>query len=508
MNKKVKVTFFMLAFNGERFIEKSIASVLNQKEKDIRLVIRNNGSVDSTGDICKKYAKKDKRVIYLENKTGFVTDDGVRFREREFWPALNSEYVAYVDHDDLLDSNFTTFLYEKAKGNDSDIAICSAAFFCDETEKILGYRNGADFSITNMGEIDEYFPIIYGNFRPLWGKLYRSEFFDKYYNEAFGSAYEKNLFSGDTFEVLTYLENCKSLSSIKEPLYFCRISNNSQFFSKKLDLRRINDADILFDKALNFITSKNIDTDANKQFLILIHEGHMIDLLGVLSKTADMTVEEKITYIQQILKNKYIKYYINSRFELLWSHIFDILDSILSNFENYIALQKYYIVRLYNIIKNKSNKTQNSYISILSVILDKENPNKFGFLLLEDSFYCTSLGEIRFSKVNNEIKNSLLEGDSLELLEFLMYPYSKEDIENHEKELESFLIKEDYEKASELLFELGQKYPECKSVVNYRMQLLYMIGDIDAAKELAYIAKILYTEDKEISELCDEVILS
>ena len=51
--KRVKVTFFMIAYNEEKFIKRAIESVQNQTEKDIELYIRNNGSTDNTGDIVK-----------------------------------------------------------------------------------------------------------------------------------------------------------------------------------------------------------------------------------------------------------------------------------------------------------------------------------------------------------------------------------------------------------------------------------------------------------------------
>lgn len=504
MSKKVKVTFLMTAFNGERFIRNTIASVINQSETDIRLVIRNNGSVDSTGDICKEYAKRDKRIEYIENKIGYLTDDGFVYGQREFWPILNSEYVAYIDHDDLLDRDFTSRLYKKAKENNSDITICSSAFFSDETGKVTGCRDGADFSVNDMNEVNKHFVNIYPNLRTIWGKLYRTEFFDKYYNEAFGFAFKNKIFSSDTFAVFTFLEHCESISSTSEPLYFYRVSEGSQFNSTKLDFRRIDEADILYDKAMSFLIKHNITTQKNREYLRGVHWGHMLDLLNILSKSISMSSDEKIKYIQQILKNKYLKYYLNSSFDFIYSCIYNVLSPILDSDKDNISLYRYYIVRLYNAKAN--NKTQHSYINILSIIKDQENINKFGFPLLSDGSLAISKGEIRFSKLDDDSKRNLLDGEYTILLEYLMYPYAREEIKKYEEELEKDLIEENYERASEVLYDLGQKYPECPSVINYRLQLLLMIGDIEIAKELVYIAKVLYKDEKEIIELCDEII--
>lgn len=46
-----KVTFLMMAYNSEQYIEKAVNSILNQSEKSVNIIIRNNGSTDKTGEI-------------------------------------------------------------------------------------------------------------------------------------------------------------------------------------------------------------------------------------------------------------------------------------------------------------------------------------------------------------------------------------------------------------------------------------------------------------------------
>ena len=54
-----KVTIGMLAYNGEKTIEKAINSLLSQTFKDFELIISNDASNDKTGSICEKLALKD-----------------------------------------------------------------------------------------------------------------------------------------------------------------------------------------------------------------------------------------------------------------------------------------------------------------------------------------------------------------------------------------------------------------------------------------------------------------
>lgn len=60
-----KVTIGMLAYNGEKTIEKAINSLLSQTFKDFELIISNDASNDKTGSICEKFALKDSRINYI-----------------------------------------------------------------------------------------------------------------------------------------------------------------------------------------------------------------------------------------------------------------------------------------------------------------------------------------------------------------------------------------------------------------------------------------------------------
>lgn len=59
-----KVSIGMLAYNGEKTIEKVINSLLSQTFKDFELIISNDASTDKTGIICEKFALKDSRIKY------------------------------------------------------------------------------------------------------------------------------------------------------------------------------------------------------------------------------------------------------------------------------------------------------------------------------------------------------------------------------------------------------------------------------------------------------------
>ena len=55
----------MPVYNGERYLEEALQSILTQTFEDFELVISDNASTDRTGEICRAYAEKDERIQYL-----------------------------------------------------------------------------------------------------------------------------------------------------------------------------------------------------------------------------------------------------------------------------------------------------------------------------------------------------------------------------------------------------------------------------------------------------------
>ena len=60
---KLEVSIGLPTRNGEKSIKKSVESLLSQSFKDFELIISDNASLDHTEKICKRFAKRDKRII-------------------------------------------------------------------------------------------------------------------------------------------------------------------------------------------------------------------------------------------------------------------------------------------------------------------------------------------------------------------------------------------------------------------------------------------------------------
>ncbi len=64
-----QIDVLLASYNGEKYIEAQILSILNQTYKNIKLIISDDCSTDGTVDILKKYAQEDERIeLHLQEK--------------------------------------------------------------------------------------------------------------------------------------------------------------------------------------------------------------------------------------------------------------------------------------------------------------------------------------------------------------------------------------------------------------------------------------------------------
>jgi glycosyltransferase involved in cell wall biosynthesis len=65
MSTAPRLTIGLPVYNGEKYVAESLEALLGQSFTDFELIISDNASTDSTGDICRRYEKQDSRVRYF-----------------------------------------------------------------------------------------------------------------------------------------------------------------------------------------------------------------------------------------------------------------------------------------------------------------------------------------------------------------------------------------------------------------------------------------------------------
>jgi glycosyltransferase involved in cell wall biosynthesis len=99
MNSSPLVSVGLFVYNGERFLEQSLCSILNQTFTDFELIISDNASTDRTAEIVEAFAKRDDRICYYRNEKNM----GAGWNARRVYELATRKYFKWAAIDDLIE---------------------------------------------------------------------------------------------------------------------------------------------------------------------------------------------------------------------------------------------------------------------------------------------------------------------------------------------------------------------------------------------------------------------
>lgn len=149
---KLILTVGIPVYNGERFIEKAIKSVLNQTFKDFELIITDDGSTDKTVEIIKSF--NDPRIKLVADGE----NHGISYRLNQQIDMARGEYFARMDADDIM---FPERLEQELKflqQNKSIDIVGTKVIVIDDDDDVIGERQfGNNYSdISKLFEITRF----------------------------------------------------------------------------------------------------------------------------------------------------------------------------------------------------------------------------------------------------------------------------------------------------------------------------------------------------------------
>lgn len=128
------ISILMPVYNVEKYIEKTLESVKAQTYKDFEVIMVDDGSTDSSGEICDRWAAEDSRfrVIHKQN-------EGVSVARNTALANIRGDYIFFMDSDDIILPETLEELLDALIKNDADMS-CGNILHVDE----------------NLQPIDEY----------------------------------------------------------------------------------------------------------------------------------------------------------------------------------------------------------------------------------------------------------------------------------------------------------------------------------------------------------------
>lgn len=206
-------------YNGEKFISKMLNSLLPQINKEIEIIVINDGSTDNTGNIMKKYSTNE-NIIYVSQR-----NKGVSEARNKGIEISTGKYITFADCDDIYSKRFVKTISQCLKKDYQLIIfnICSVKNMKKAT-KITNSKKGIVKLGKNpgiIGYLENDFSYKYGN-NPV-NKIYSADIIKKN-----GIKFIKDKRIGEDFLFnIEYFENVSSILCLNSVLYYYIYHNES-----------------------------------------------------------------------------------------------------------------------------------------------------------------------------------------------------------------------------------------------------------------------------------------
>ena len=99
-------------YNVEEYLPACLDSVIYQSFKEIEIILINDGSTDKSTEIAREYAKKDSRILLIEQE-----NQGLSIARNIGLKRASGDYIIFVDSDDFISINMCEKVYEILKTN-------------------------------------------------------------------------------------------------------------------------------------------------------------------------------------------------------------------------------------------------------------------------------------------------------------------------------------------------------------------------------------------------------
>lgn len=305
----MKFSLIVPIYNGERYIDRCLNSLINQTYDNFEIIVINDGSIDDSKNIIKNFIKTHKFKIKFIDQT----NKGLSYSRNKGLKNANGDYILFVDVDDVIANDTLLLLNQNLKNNNFDLIKfdwtnkIEQLNITENKKEILSGENALKKLILNK-DVFEMATIYTYNLKFL--KKTHFEFQENKYHEDFGVI------------PLTILKAEKVLI-IDNKLYFYEQSNDNS-------ITRNNDYDKTLKKAKDCLfffkkNKKEISEFTDKKEILKLYNSFSAN--AVISKINTLNKEDKSKFVLEAkkagvfddlqknsIKQKIKYYYIKAKF--------------------------------------------------------------------------------------------------------------------------------------------------------------------------------------------------
>lgn len=292
------ISIIIPVYNVSQYLNECIQSVINQSYQNFECILIDDGSSDGSEIICDQWTQHDNRIRVIHQP-----NQGVSKARNKGIAEAQGEYIAFIDSDDWIDSNYLNTLLRPIEESNVDLVVCGLQqHYSNETFKNYSYKTG----IIHIERQDtKAFTDINKKFL-LFGpviKLYKRTIIQTH-NIHFPPEYT---YGEDLLFNYNYLEYVKVIYIIDQCLYHYRIIGNGTLSS----IKRINQFEIDYAQwniLKDFFYRKNLWNDYSTSYLYHRLWWCMYDtILSFPERLKGKSIKYKIQYIKQIVSITEVK---------------------------------------------------------------------------------------------------------------------------------------------------------------------------------------------------------
>lgn len=283
-----KVSIVVPVYNVEKYMKRCLDSILAQTYTNLEIILVDDGSTDSSGEICDTYAEKDNRVVVIHKDNGGLSDARNVGIEK-----ATGEYIAFIDSDDYIDLSMVQVMVEKLEATSSDIVLCNYEYV-DEDGRLIDESNGEtrviSEELTSEQALDRLCKANSTYYTIACNKIYKKEIFDKV-------RFRKGKLHEDEFIVHEIYARMNKMVCIEDGFYKY-VQRNSSITNNNRTSRHLDVVEALFLRTQFFI---NTNRGYNAKHTLGMATGTFVRLVGMI-KQKDDKYNKRVEELQGMCK--------------------------------------------------------------------------------------------------------------------------------------------------------------------------------------------------------------
>ena len=209
-----KISIIIPVYKVEDYLETCIDSILAQTYKNLEIILVDDGSPDSCGSICDRYARVDARirVIHKENA-------GVARARNDGLDIATGDYISFIDSDDWIAPDTYECLYRELKKQGADCAVGGCVTVYDREGK-LEYPDRIEEGEPECRKAEDVIRDLLLHASAVWNRLFKKEIFQEI-------RFPLDRVNDDEVVALHAYAECSKIVFLHHPTYYYRIRGNS-----------------------------------------------------------------------------------------------------------------------------------------------------------------------------------------------------------------------------------------------------------------------------------------